>query len=236
MSRRQERHTTADLGAHPALSPSQYYKELGDDEVIVFWSEEGSGFSPTGESPPEFEYLDVYGFAHGNAAPGADLATLETTDFIRSDYVYVVQGVPTADVPVSGTATYSGRARAREWRTDRAVFTSGTTRYDGTFDMTAEFGDSGAELRGSFNFTSARIGGNSTRISDGIVPFATTVTGNQLSVTDASISAGRFAGYEQIGINGAFFGPDAAEVGGTFEGANPTAGTLMHGYFAATQE
>ena len=36
-------------------------------------------------------------------------------------------------------------------------------------------------------------------------------------------------------ITGAFFGPAAEEVGGVFEGDNPTAGTLMHGYFAGAQ-
>ena len=225
----------SDLGALPQF-PSMYSQELGDDEAIALWSEEGNGFSATGDTEPEFEYLDVYGFSRSDIVPGADLTTLEPGDLTRSDYAYVVEGVPTADVPLSGTATYSGRARAHEWRTDRAVFTSGSTLYTGSFDMTAAFSDSGAELAGRFNFTSATTGGIRTSISDGIVPFATTVTGNQLSVTGASITTGRFAGYERIGINGAFFGPEAAEVGGVFEGENPTAGTLMHGYFAATQD
>ena len=227
---------SSDLGAHPALGPSVYFKELDDDEVIVFWSGEGNGFSATGDTDPEFEYLDVYGFSRADTVPGADLTTFEPEDFTRGDYAWVVQGVPTADVPISGTATYSGRARAREWRTDSAVLTADSTVYDGRFDMTATFGADESDVAGTFNFTDAWHRGNHTSISDGVVPFASTVTGNRLSVTGASISTGRFAGYEQIGINAAFFGPEAAEVGGVFEGENPTASTVMHGYFAATQE
>ena len=33
-----------------------------------------------------------------------------------------------------------------------------------------------------------------------------------------------------------FFGPEAAEVGGVFEGADPAASMLMHGYFAGEKQ
>ena len=227
----------SDFGAR-RQDPSAYFKEL-DDEAFLLWSEEGEGFSSTGDKTEEFEYLDVYGFNSYDTVPDADLATFERSDFTRSGFVYVVQGIPTADIPRSGTATYSGRTRAAEWRTDRAVFSGGATRYAGSIDMSATFGADGSTVTGAFNFTRVRVpGGTVTDIPDGAgrVPFAFTATGNQLSVTGASITEGRFAGYEQIGIRGALFGPEADEVGGVFEGANPDAGTVMHGYFAATKD
>ena len=60
--------------------------------------------------------------------------------------------------------------------------------------------------------------------------------GNRLSLSGESIGTGRFAGYGNIGIRAAFFGPAAAEVGGVFEGDNPAAGTILHGYFAGTKQ
>ena len=72
-------------------------------------------------------------------------------------------------------------------------------------------------------------------VPNGIIPFTVDVTGNQLSLSGLSITEGPFAGYQNIGVRGAFFGPAAAEVGGVFDGENPTASTLMHGFFAGEQ-
>ena len=217
--------TEADRGAHAQLGPSRYYKEYGTHEVAVFQSEDVGGFD--GDPAAEFDYMNVYAFAHHDAVPGADLSTLEPDDFTRGDYIYVVHGTPTSEMPVSGTATYAGRVEAREWRSEAAVFSPDTGLYEGSFDMTATFGASGTEIAGAFSFPG---------VPGGTIPFATSVSGNRLSVDSLDIDSGAFAGYENIGVHGAFFGPAAEEVGGVFDGENPTRGTLMHGYFTGAQQ
>jgi hypothetical protein len=217
---------SSDLGAGSLLPSDWYYKEYGTNETVGLWSEEEGGFE--GTPAPEFDYLNVYGFSHNVYITGADITTsFEASDFTRGDLIYVVHGKPTDGMPVSGTATYDGRVEAREWRDDAATLAYYSTEYKGDFDMTATFGASGAEVTGTFSFPS---------VPGGIIPFSTSSNGNQLSISGESIDTGPFAGYENIGIRAAFFGPAAAEVGGVFEGDNPTAGTLMHGYFAGEKQ
>ena len=214
----------SDQGAHSQLPSSMYYKELGSDEAVAFWSEEGGGFD--GDPAPEFDYLNVYGFVHSDFVSGADLSTFEPEDNIRGDFIYVVHGTPTSDMPMSGTAAYGGRVKAREWPSDAAVLSADSTTYQGDFDMTATFGASGVEVTGAFTFDD---------VPAGTISFTTSVSGNQLSISGLSIDEGPFAGYQDIGVRGAFFGPEAAEVGGVFEGDNPTRNKVMHGYFAGAQ-
>ena len=167
-----------------AVEPGFFAKFNEDtDEDVWFWSEEAGGF----EGPAEFEYLNIYGFSYGVATPGADLATYEDGDYIRGSYVNIVHGTPTSDVPVSGVATYDGRVEAREWPSDNPVFARDSTVYEGEFDMTAAFGASGVDVAGTFSFPS---------VPGGIISFATTVEGNQLSLNGLSIDTGPFAGYE----------------------------------------
>lgn len=212
----------SDYGSR-ASAPHRYFNRFGDEEAW-FWSEERDGFDG---DRSEFDYLNVYGFVHSDIVSGADLSTVEPTDFERGNFIYIVHGTLTADVPVSGAATYEGRVVAREWSSDSATFTSGSTVLDGRFDMIATFGASETEITGAFSFPN---------VPGATIPFATSVTGNQLSVSGLSIDEGPFAGYQNIGVRGAFFGPAAEEVGGVFEGDNPGASTLMHGWFAGEQQ
>ena len=190
---------------------------------VWFWSDEEGGF----EGDPEFEYLDIYGFSYSVATPGADLSTIDDGDYVRVIYSNIVHGDPTSDMPVGGTATYEGRVKAREWRDDAPASGRAPTVYDGDFDMVATFAASGAAVTGTFSFTG---------VTGGIIPFRASTSGNQLSVSGLRIDQGHFAGYENIGVRAAFFGPAAAEAGGVFEGDNPAAGTLIHGYFAGAQQ
>ena len=215
---------TIELGANNLSSPGFYYKDIGNNEEVEFWSVEGGGFE--GDPSPEFDYLNIYGFYHGTFVKNADTSTLEPTDYERGSIIYIVHGTPSSDMPVSGTAAYDGRVSARVWPSDAAVFFSESTVYSGDFDMTASFGETGASVTGSFSFDD---------VPGGIIPFTVDVTDNQMSVSGLSIIEGPFAGYQNIGVRGAFFGPAAAEVGGVFEGENPTASTLIHGYFAGGQ-
>ena len=207
-----------------AVDPGHFNKFDESTGVNVwFWSDEEGGF----EGAPEFEYLDIYGFSYAVATPGADLSTIDDGDYVRVIYSNIVHGDPTSDMPVSGTATYEGRVEAREWGDDAPASGRDFTVYNGDFDMTAMFGASGAEVAGTFSFTG---------VAGGIIPFTASTSGNQLSVSGLSIDQGHFAGYENIGVRAAFFGPAAAEAGGVFEGDNPAAGTLIHGYFASARQ
>ena len=227
-------YSSSDLGFGLARS-DVYAKRTGNVEVW-FWSEESGGFE--GDPAPEFDHLNIFGFSHNDIVPGADLSTFETDDFTRGDHVYVVYGTPTAEMPAMGTATYDGRVEAREWPSDSTGFRGSTaTLYTGDFDMTATFGASATEVRGMFSFDEMTApGGTTTSVSDGDIPFTTTVTGNHLSLTVPSFPTGHFAGYENVGVRAAFFGPEAEEVGGVFVGENPTESTLIQGYFAADSE
>ena len=170
--------------------------------------------------------MNIYGFEHSTLVPDADPSTFEPADYERVNFIHIVHGTPSSDMPVSGTATYDGRVKAVEGPSDAADIFGGSTDYVGHFDLTASFTATGASVTGSFSFDD---------LPDGIIPFTVDVTGNQLSVSGLSITENPFAGYQNIGVRGAFFGPAAAEVGGVFEGENPTASTLIHGYFAAEQ-
>ena len=223
--------TTDDYVATSNFGDDYYYKIDGNEE-FTFWSEEEGGFA--GDPSPEFEYLNVYGFAHADIVPGADLATFETTDYVRGSYVYIVDGAPTSDMPISGSATYNGRMEAREWSSDDAVFSGGSTHYEGDFGMTAIFGPSRTEVMGAFSNLQRKDPGSMTyaAVPDGNVPFSTRVVGNQFAITGLTIDTGHFAGYENIGVRAGFYGTDATEVGGVFEGENPAANTLFNGWFA----
>ena len=167
--------------------PGAYYKKLGNNEEVYFWSQEGE-FGED-DPDPEFDYLNIYGFYHGTFVPDADTSTIEPTDYERGNFVSIVHGTPSSDMPVSATATYDGRVRAREWPSDAAVFSSGSTIYSGDFDMTASFGATGASVVGQFSFHD---------VPDGDIEFEAEVTGNQLSVSGLSITEGPFAGYQNI--------------------------------------
>lgn len=219
--------------------PDRYVTLSNDGEEAWFWSEEEGGFE--GDPAPEFDYLNVYGFSHSTRMDGADFSdpsTVEPDHYERGDFIYIVDGTPTSDMPVSGSAMYVGRVEARQWQGDSPGFWSSATRFKGGFSMSAEFAASGAEIMGAFSNLEVALPGSDsfTRIPGGTIPFATSVDGNQLAIGDLSIEEGPFAGYQNIGIRAAFFGPEAAEVGGVFEADNPAANTLLHGWFAGDKQ
>ena len=224
----------SDRGGHPLFGEDFYFKDLGANQTVVFWSIEGGGFDET--PAPEFDYLNVYAFGHSDIVSGADVLSPSYTesDFIRTDYISIVHGTPTHDTPTSGSATYEGRMSAFEWAKDSAVFSIDSTRYRGEYFMRAAFGVSGAVVSGAFSNLQRRApGGSFTSISD-IIEFETTADGNHFALSGLGIGSEFFAGYEDVEVRATFFGPAAAEVGGVFEGENPT--TILHGWFAGTKE
>lgn len=224
--------TESDFEAVPAYRGT-YAKALEGGQEVFLYSEERGGFA--GDPEPEFDYLDIYGWSHADYAPDEQDAGLGQGLPDRVDLTFVVHGTLTDDMPVTGTATYDGRVVAREWPDDAAVLSRDAPRYRGDFSMLADFGASGTEVTGEFSNLERMAPGEAYREVPGSVTFSVDVTGNHLSATVESIDEGPLAGYRNVGIRAAFFGPAAAEVGGVFEGANPTANTLLHGWFAGSQ-
>ena len=222
--------TVAFTGAHLgtlASFPDAYYRtdDPDEDHFLLPWS-----------GTAAYDYTNLYSWAvlevdrsHTPASP------------LRADVVYFVQGTLTSDMPVSGSATYSGFVRAWEWPESAAsVFTSSpmVNHIAGRFGMMAQFGASGTAVTGEFS-NLEQWAGNSPRSNataiPGSVTFTTTVSDNRLSIGGLS-GTGPLSGYENISVTAGFFGPGAAEVAGVFEGENPTQSTVLTGGFAGKQQ
>ena len=182
--------------------------------------------------------MSLYGWNVNQAKPGTALSDLGPNTVNQANWVYVVEGTLTSDMPVSGTAEYRGRVRATDWPGDDAALSSSTsvTHYRGDFNMTATFGATETSVMGEFSNLTQRAGQDGQRTPvPGSVTFNTPVTGNQLSVSNLQ-GAGPLSGYENIDVRAGFFGPAAAEVGGVFEGENPSANKLISGYFTGKKQ
>ena len=183
---------------------------------------------------PYFDYLDVNGVAISLYTPG-ETQTFESLTNVQ--YGYVVRGTRTLtnDMP-SGTATYSGQLEAKEWDTTTAGSSATAPEFRGDFNMTADFGT--GLVTGTASNMGRRPGrsGNfdySSYATTGLT-FEGTVSGNEISATSIS-GTGEFAGY--VGsAKGAFYGPQAAEVGGVFSGENSADGRVLQGWFAGDKE
>ena len=60
-------------------------------------------------------------------------------------------------------------------------------------------------------------------------------TDNGLSATDLS-GSGDLAGYSGGRVNGAFYGPEAAEVAGVFDAINSPQNKHLNGYFGGQKQ
>ncbi|WP_226698940.1 transferrin-binding protein-like solute binding protein [Qipengyuania gaetbuli] len=138
------------------------------------------------------------------------------------DYNVFSAGLPTTDMPTTGTASYTG-ATMGYVRVDRDATTGGNLLYlyYGTVGLNADFG------RGSITATFADFNGELSLQENGSgAPRNRVFEGFTLG---GLITGSTFAGQEQQGdwlrrMNGAFYGPGAAEAGGTFraERGNPS--------------
>lgn len=138
------------------------------------------------------------------------------------DYNVFAAGLPTADMPTTGTAAYTG-ASTGFVQVERDATTGGYLIYDffGTVGLNADFG------RGTLNATFSDFSGSLFRQQNGSgAPSTRIFSGFTLN---GVISGANFSGQEQQGdwlrrMNGAFYGPGAAEAGGTFraERGSPT--------------
>ena len=195
--------------------PNSYYKRVGT-RGSVLWDETGN-FTAS----PEFSHFNVNGWAAINYD-----ADDEVLDFYRG---YVAFGVPTAasDLP-SGAATYKGRMRAESQpsnTTDRPDRSS----LRGDLMLTADFDQ--ASVGGIIDRLEQINPGENWEATGVDLPIRNgRIDGNALSA-DLDV-AGVFEG----DIEGRFFGPAAAEVGGVLTGTDLENDHVVHGWFGGKKQ
>ena len=197
-----------------------------ESKRIYLWRERG--WFP---GRPAFDYMDVHGVFLADYAIGANQSADDPTGVTSG---FLVRGTRTTDMPTSGSASYSGGMEAKEWRTDTLQSYRDATEYRGAFSMTADF--SAGSVTGSVSNVESRPGnsGQYTSSADGTgLTFNATVSDNAISAS-ALTGAGDLAVYTTGSVEGAFYGPEAAEAGGVFEGT--ATNKLLQGWFAGSKQ
>ena len=203
------------LAANPAFR-SAYVHTVGSQSFVLF--DQSRSF--TGN--PEFSHFNVNGWSVANL-DSADAAT----DFYRG---FVVYGAATdAAAMPSGTATYAGRMYAdrqpadRPGRNNRGYLRGGLT-------LSADF-DQGT-VGGSVDNLQYRPEGGSWRAAQA----QSWTIGNGAIAGNALTADVTAAGVFDGDMEGRFFGPDAAEVGGTIQGTGLSDNAVVYGYFGGKKQ
>ena len=174
------------------------------------------------------EHFDINGWVIINRDPSGTVTSVR--------YGSLVYGNRTTDMPTTGTASYDGRGYIRESPNDRALSTLDPNfLYHRTgFTLSADFGSSA--ITGNLTLLESRPGGDGDyATSSGGLTFNATIDGNGLSGTDLS-GSGDLAGYSGGRVNGAFYGPEAAEVAGVFDAIHSTQKKHLNGYFGGQKQ
>lgn len=165
-------------------------------------------------------YLNVAGF-HPLTYASETSGTLT-----HGAYGYVAFGDRTdAEAMPGGTATYSGKMEAREWQPRPASADSSSAGFlHGSLALTANF-DRGS-ISGRMQSLRRRAPGSSSDVpvSGGLTLSSGRIVGNALN---ANLRGLGYSG----SVKGAFYGPDADEVGGTLRGTK-SGGGMLQGWFA----
>ena len=206
------------------------YEKKTDGPDYIFWDETGS-FERTrsflGRFRPEHFDVNTLVITHRDASDNLTSSTLGN----------LIHGNRTTDTPTTGTASYDGGVLIREWPTDQAVSnrSRSVTGYRGDLNLSADFGSS--TVTGNTIMLQSRPGDRSTPWvnASGGLSFNATISGNGLSATNLS-GSGDLAGYSGGRVNGAFYGPGAAEVAGVLDATHGTQNKALSGYFGGQQQ
>lgn len=219
----------SDFGSNPISSgaTTRYDKEK-DGLDYLLWDETlsfASRRSFVGRFRPE--HFDV--FALSTVLRDA------SEDPLLVRRAYIVYGNRTTDMPTTGTASYTGRFQGYEWPTDQAVVSSDPSfrHYRGDLDLSADFGNSA--VTGSATLLESRPSRGAYAPASGGLSFNATINGNGLSATDLS-GSGDLAGYSGGRVDGAFYGPEAAEVAGVFDATHGAGNKALIGYFGGQKQ
>ena len=217
----------SDFASNPTSSrrASRYDKETDGPDYIL-WDETGAFISRRsflGRFRPE--HFDVSGLS---------IVHRDVSDNVTSvDRNFLVYGNRTTDMPTTGTASYAGGFRAQEWATDQAGFTP-VTDHRGDFNLSADFGRS--EVTGNATLLQSRPGFEAWVTASGGLSFNNaTISGNGLSASDLS-GSGDLVGYSGGRVDGAFYGPEAAEVAGVYDATHATQNKVLYGYFGGQKQ
>ena len=228
--------TLEDIDDYGSLPPYSfmYWRDLGNGRTGSLWTRTG-GFG----SNPQFDHFDVKGWSYTTWASGADPATASFSDDTdSSSYVHVLHGnrTPAADMPASGTATYTGSMQANDFPTDDGVSSLGpdATQYRGDATLTAAFGSSSVSGRLS-NLESRPGDGGAYAGVHGELTFDAAIDGNRFTAS-AVTGTQDLAGYGSGSVRGAFFGPAAEEVGGVFDAADAGNNRAMVGWIGGDKQ
>ena len=221
----------SDFGSNVnSLSGTSRYEKKTDGPDYMFWDETGS-FERTrsflGRFRPEHFDVNTLVIIHRDASDNLTSSTLGN----------LIHGNRTTDTPTTGTASYDGGVLLREWPTDQAVSNNSrsVTGYRGDLNLSADFGSS--TVTGNTTMLQSRPGDRSTSWvnASGGLSFNATISGNGLSATDLS-GSGDLAGYSGGRVNGAFYGPGAAEVAGVLDATHGTQNKALSGYFGGQKQ
>ena len=176
-------------------------------------------------SSKDLNYVEITGWVHDLNDSAGDL---------KKKYRGLnIHGIATENMPTTGSATYVGRIGAEGWDVNEPVANAGRTRLRGDLMLEANFGSS--EISGRFDGLQIRSpgesqynalgSGNSFDISNGAIAgsgFTADWTGVDTDANSAPVDSARgFSG----AMNGGFYGPAAAEVGGVLSGSRAATAT-----------
>ena len=197
----------SNFGANPGLTPYTYY--IG---------------------PRDFDHFDINGWERqSHDANNPDVVA-------SSVYGFAVYGTRTTNMPTTGTASYEGHMGAVEFPSDDAVLTGSAqaNMYQGDVGLMANFTSS--TVTGNVTNLESRPGNTGTYVSAiGGLNFNATINGNALTASDLA-GTGALARYSNGSVKGAFYGPDAAEVGGVFNAADGANNRLLNGWFGGKKQ
>lgn len=211
----------SDFGSNGASSTS--YHERQGDRAWFLWDWTDS-FTAT----PEFDHFNVNGWAVVDYRAG----TSDTLEWWRG---YAVSGAATgADDLPSGTASYSGRAVA-EINPAAASGNANRTYARGALALNADFGAN--TVGGTISGITVRDPGERAYEAR-----AGSVTISGGTISGGSLTAAMSGTVDQTTVTGSvagrFFGPQAAEVGGTLTGTGTSSrgNSFIRGWFGGKKQ
>ena len=210
-----------DFEANPRFRYN-YSRQFSDAYVVM------GSFTDGTRKSRQFDHFDVMGW--GTAEPGS------SPPRNSGQFGLLVYGdrTPASALPSSGTATYSGHMRARDFPTDDAVDSNDPAYRDHRGDATLEADFSNASVAGEFTNLQSRPGDGSYSSVAGGATFNATVSGNSITASDLA-GTGALAGYQNGRVRGSFFGPDAEEAAGAFDAQDAANQRAMFGYFGTSK-
>ena len=211
----------SDFGSNSFFSTT--YSERQGDRAWFLWD-----WTDSFTSTPEFDHFNVHGWAVVDYRAG-------TSTWQESVRGYAVSGVATgaADLP-SGTASYSGRAVA-EINPAAASGNANRTYARGALALNADFDAN--TVGGTISGITVRDPGASAYESR---TGSVTISGGTIS--GGSLTAAMSGTVDQTTVTGSvagrFFGPAAAEVGGTLTGTGTSSGgnSFIRGWFGGKKQ